>query len=229
MAANRTDRSSTIAYRHEAIHPRFRVAVSLGAYAGLRLGETLGLQKDNLDLLRRTLTVTHSLTNHNGAVSLGATKTKGSRRTISLGQALCDELAAHLTEYGTGPQGVVMSSPQGSWVRASSWRYRFWHPAVETSVGRPLRYHDLRHTHAALLIAQGAHPKAIQSDSDTAPSSSPWTPTAISWKASTPTSPTNSTNKPPPQPPNTRPRFISWPPTHNAGYGRSVCLKGCLV
>ena len=39
---------------------------------------------------------------------------------------------------------------------------RFWHPAVETSIGRPLRYHDLRHTHAALLIAQGAHPKAIQ-------------------------------------------------------------------
>ena len=151
-----------VAELHEAIHPRFRVAVSLGAYAGLRLGETTGLRVDNLDLLRRRLTITHSLTNLNGRAELGPTKTKASRRTIPIGQRLCDELAAHLTEYGTGPQGVVMSSPQGSWVRASSWRYRFWHPAVEASIGRPLRYHDLRHTHAAFLIAQGEHPKTIQ-------------------------------------------------------------------
>jgi integrase len=76
---------------------------------------------------------------------------------------VCDELAAHLAAYGTGPQGVVVASPKGSWFRADSWRYRFWHPAVMASgLGRPLRFHDLRHTHASLLIAQGAHPKAIQ-------------------------------------------------------------------
>jgi integrase len=93
----------------------------------------------------------------------GPTKTKGSRRTISLPQTLVEELAAHLAEFGTGPEGVIVSSPQGSWVRASSWRQRFWNPAVEASVGRPFRFHDLRHTHAAFLIAQGAHAKAIQS------------------------------------------------------------------
>jgi integrase len=35
-------------------------------------------------------------------------------------------------------------------------------PAVQASVGEPLRFHDLRHTHAALLIAQGVHPKVVQ-------------------------------------------------------------------
>lgn len=35
-------------------------------------------------------------------------------------------------------------------------------PAVRASVGEPLRVHDLRHTHAAMLIAQGEHPKVIQ-------------------------------------------------------------------
>ncbi len=33
---------------------------------------------------------------------------------------------------------------------------------MDASVGRPMRIHDLRHTHAALLIAEGAHPKVIQ-------------------------------------------------------------------
>jgi integrase len=34
--------------------------------------------------------------------------------------------------------------------------------AVDASVGNPCTFHDPRHTHAALLIAQGEHPKVIQ-------------------------------------------------------------------
>lgn len=82
---------------------------------------------------------------------------------MGLSQTLVDEVASHLAEYGTGPEGVVVSSPKGSWVRASSWRQRFWNPAVEAAgLSRPLRFHDLRHSHASWLIAEGAHAKAIQ-------------------------------------------------------------------
>jgi integrase len=35
-------------------------------------------------------------------------------------------------------------------------------PAVEASVGQPCTFHDLRHSHAALLVAQGEHPKVMQ-------------------------------------------------------------------
>lgn len=35
-------------------------------------------------------------------------------------------------------------------------------PRCEASVGQPMRFHDLRHTHAALLIAADQHPKVIQ-------------------------------------------------------------------
>lgn len=48
---------SQVAALREAIHPRFRVAVSLGAYAGLRAGEVFGLQVQSLDMLRRRLAV----------------------------------------------------------------------------------------------------------------------------------------------------------------------------
>jgi integrase len=62
---------------HDAMNPRYRVAVSLGAYASLRLGEALGLRVEDLDLLRRTLTVTHSLNNHSGRVSLRTDQDQG--------------------------------------------------------------------------------------------------------------------------------------------------------
>lgn len=169
-----------VARLQETIDPRYRVAVSLGAYAGLRLGEVLGLQVESLDLLRSRLTVATTLTNLNGKVSLGPPKTKASRRTIGLPGFLVDELAAHLAEFGTGPEGVVLSSPQGSWVRASNWRKRAWYPAVEAAgIDAGFRFHDLRHTHASWLISEGFHAKVIQERSGIRRSWSRWTRTAI--------------------------------------------------
>ena len=40
-------------------------------------------------------------------------------------------------------------------------RRRIWLPAVRDSVGEPMRQHDLRHTHVALLIAAGEDPYVI--------------------------------------------------------------------
>ena len=54
------------------------------------------------------------------------------------------------------------SGGEGS-TRRSTFRSRVWLPAVADSVGQPMRFHDLRHSHVALLIAEGAHPAVIAS------------------------------------------------------------------
>lgn len=56
----------------------------------------------------------------------------------------------------------MLNGSQGGPLRRSNFRRRVWLPAVAASVGEPCRFHDLRHSNAAILIAQGSHPKVIQ-------------------------------------------------------------------
>jgi len=89
------------------------------------------------------------------------TKSDAGRRTVSLPSFVVDELARHIAEF-SDTTGLVFTSPSGGPIRRNNFRRRIWLPAVHSSVGEPCTFHDLRHTHAALLIAQGEHPKVIQ-------------------------------------------------------------------
>lgn len=132
----------------ETITPRYRAFVLAGAYTGLRPGELAALRIDRLDLLRRQLRVEEPL------------KTPAARRTVSFPPFLADALAAHLTAH-PGRDGLVFTAPEGGPLRLRLFRRRFWYPAVRQSVGEPMRPHDLRHTHVALLIAAGEDPYVI--------------------------------------------------------------------
>ena len=132
----------------ETIRPRHRAFVLAGAYTGLRPGELAALRTDRLDLLRRQLRVEEPL------------KTPAARRTVEIPGFLAEELAAHLAAY-PGLKPLVFTAPQGGPLRLSLFRRREWNPAVRASVGEPMRPHDLRHTHVALLIAAGEDPYVI--------------------------------------------------------------------
>lgn len=97
-----------------------------------------------------------------GKVLLKPPKTSASRRRIALPRFLCDVLSKHLARVPAGEDGFVFQAPMGGPLRRSNFRRRVWVPAVRRSVGEPMRFHDLRHTHVAMLIAQGEHPKTIQ-------------------------------------------------------------------
>jgi integrase len=145
-----------------AIDDRYRALALTAAYAGCRFGELAGLRVHRLDLLRRSLTVAETLSDVRGQVRLAPPKTAAARRQVALPKFLSDELARHLSQWPPGADGFVFAAPEGGPLRRTNFRRRTWLPAVRTSVGEPLRFHDLRHTHAAMLIAQGEHPKVIQ-------------------------------------------------------------------
>lgn len=145
----------------EATGPDYSAIVATAAYTGARFGELAGLQISRLDLLRGTLTVAQQLSEVNGELSIRAPKTAASRRQIALPRRLVERLSEHLMERPP-VDGFVFTSPRGALLRRNNFRKRVFLPAVRASVGEPMRFHDLRHSHVAALIAQGEHPKLIQ-------------------------------------------------------------------
>lgn len=144
-----------------SIMPLHAPLVYAAVYLGCRWGELVGLKREHLNLLRRQAHILGTLEEVAGKVRwVPETKTTSSRRTLSIPSFLCDVLALHLRD---APQSeLVFTTAKGAPLRRSSFREAVWLPAVARAGLDPLRFHDLRHTCAALLIANGAHAKEVQ-------------------------------------------------------------------
>lgn len=146
-----------------AIEERYRAPVVLAAGTGLRSGECFGLRLDAVDFDVATLRVERQLIlPDKGAPRFGPPKTRASYRTVPLPSVVAEAIRAHEERFGLGPENLIFSDPKGTSVR----RYRFnesWRKAVAASgVGRPVRFHDLRHFYASLLIEHGESVKVVQ-------------------------------------------------------------------
>lgn len=140
----------------ETVDPRYRAAVLVAAYCGLRAGELFGLKVNRVDLQRRQLDIAEIVVEVRGEITVGPPKTRAGRRSVPVPAIVADELTTHV--QGRVPEEYVFPAPAGGPVRLGQWRQRFWIPAVERAGLAPLRIHDLRHTAVALWLAAGANP-----------------------------------------------------------------------
>jgi integrase len=148
-----------IAHLAGAIDPRYRAAVLVAAYGGLRAGELFGLRPARVDVARGHVEVAEIVVEVRGRIVLGPPKTRAGRRTVPLPQSILEELRDHV---GALPSTeFVFAAPEGGPVRLGQWRERIWKPALQRSGLAPLRIHDLRHTAVALWIAAGATPNDV--------------------------------------------------------------------
>lgn len=142
--------------------PSASLLVITAAWTGCRWGELAGLQRDHVNLRRRTITIdpdTGALHESQHRLWLGPPKTLASARTITLPRFLIGLLQMHLTAT-TG--NFVFTSPLGHPLRRSDFLRRVLRPAVDgdphkgTEPIRPgLTFHGLRHSHKTWLIADG--------------------------------------------------------------------------
>lgn len=146
----------------DAIEPRYRALVLVGAYSGLRIGELAGLRRSRVDLLRGSVEVVDIVTEVAGVVAIGPPKTKASRRRVVLPRRVVGVLAEHLVTYTRPePDAFVFAGRDGGVLRRSIFRSRHWTAATGAAGLEGLRIHDLRHTAVALWIAAGANIKDV--------------------------------------------------------------------
>lgn len=132
---------------------------------GLRLGELFGLQWRDVDLNAGTLSVRHTLTEVGGKLTLTEPKTAKSRRLVTLPRRVVDALADHrkrMVAAGFASVPFVFCNSAGGPLRRSHFHEREFKPLLERAELPAIRFHDLRHTSATLLLKQGVHPKVVQ-------------------------------------------------------------------
>jgi integrase len=148
-----------------AVDGRYRMIFDLAAETGCRLAEALGLAWENVSLEEQTIEFTHQLDRKGKRVPL---KTKRSRRVLEVTPGLVGKLREHKvgTAY-SAPHQLVFTTRTGSGHDHRNVGGRVLARAVkhadlgtvEDQDGAIIQpaptFHDLRHSHASALIAQG--------------------------------------------------------------------------
>ncbi|GLZ13675.1 site-specific integrase [Actinomadura sp. NBRC 104425] len=138
---------------YDAMGERYRVAILLAAFAGLRAAEACGLRVADVDFLRGVISP---------AVQYPADelKTEAARTPIPIPRLLAEHLSAQVAAY---PAATILTSARGGQLAPRTLNDAFA-AARDKVAGLPdgFRYHDLRHYYASLLIASGADVKTVQ-------------------------------------------------------------------
>ncbi len=146
----------------DRLHAMYYLALA----TGMRRGELLGLRWEDVSFGEGRLAVRYSLVATRAGAVLQDTKT-GRAHSIALSPDTLDVLRRHRVRQaeecmaqGRGRAVYVFEGENGGHVQPQMVNHHFGRLVKAAGVPR-IRFHDLRHCHATLLLVQGVHPKVV--------------------------------------------------------------------
>ena len=145
--------------------------IHLALFTGLRRSELLGLRWQDLDLNRGTLSVSQVMHHlRDGRIVYEEPKTEKSRRLVALSPVAVLALRGHrdrqegdrdMLGMALDSGSLVFGHADGSPLLPNTVTHAFIKIVRRAGLGG-VRLHDLRHTHASVMLRQGVHPKIVQ-------------------------------------------------------------------
>ena len=155
---------------------RYQVIVPIGAGLGLRQGENFGLAVDDVDFLRREVTIRRQVSIDSSRLVFAPPK-YGKTRTVPLAPSVADAIAAHLARYPALEVTLPWIEHDGLPVTAllichtrerkainRNYFNTVWHAAlrkIDVEPGRQNGCHALRHFFASVLLDAGESIKVV--------------------------------------------------------------------
>jgi integrase len=149
----------------------FEALYALALTTGLRIGELLGLKWSDIDLDARRLRVSRQLQRSSQEGLIFTEPKAASRRTVDLPTSTVEALKRHrkrqveeTLKAGGAYQDndLVFAGPLGEPIGSEKVTQRAFKPLLKRTGLPEIRFHDLRHTFATLLLARGVHPTYVQ-------------------------------------------------------------------
>ena len=124
-------------------------------YTGMREGELLALTPADIDFEKATITINKSYQRLNGRDIISSAKTPKSNRVVTIPAILCDCLKEYMSHcYGLEDEDRLFPYNK-------SFLYREMEYGCKASGVKKIRVHDIRHSHASLLVEMGFSPLLI--------------------------------------------------------------------
>lgn len=143
----------------------------LALTTGMRRGEILGLRWSDVDFNAGALSVRRTLSRgQTSRLEPGEPKTVAGRRRVALPGATVERLRRHATRQkaiwlavgpGYSDRDLVFATHNGTPIHPNTLARAFAR-LIERAEVPSIRFHDLRHTSATVLLARGEHPKVVQ-------------------------------------------------------------------
>jgi integrase len=152
----------------------YYTAFMIAVHTGMRKSEILALRWQNIDFENRLIYVKESIHElyNQGKKFVGQPKSKSSNRAIAISDDLIHELIRQYnrqlnaatkkgTELPHPPNDYVITTADFKPIHQRNLTRVMYNVIEENKLPR-IRFHDLRHTHASLLLSNGISPKVIQ-------------------------------------------------------------------